>query len=121
MAALHAGAWDLREELAALPDADRSAAAPAQRAAAVSFCLALAAGWRDVAALAKRYARWGWMRRAPAPEEQLVSSPKLLSFVQKLTIFLHSVAPEVQLVSGHGECCFLCQRFTMLFWKRRSS
>jgi hypothetical protein len=48
-------------------------AAAAQRAAGITFCLCVAAGWADLAAYNRRYARWSWQRKVPT-EESLVSA-----------------------------------------------
>ncbi|KAG2430210.1 hypothetical protein HXX76_010309 [Chlamydomonas incerta] len=68
LAALVAQAWELKDDMAALPSAGRTPMATQQRAAGLGLCLALAAGWRDVGAYKRTYARWAWMRRSSVDE-----------------------------------------------------
>ncbi|KAG2447759.1 hypothetical protein HYH02_007217 [Chlamydomonas schloesseri] len=68
LAALVANAWDLKEDMAALPSAGRTPMATQQRAAGLGLCLALAAGWRDLGAYKRTYARWAWMRKGSVYE-----------------------------------------------------
>ncbi|KAG2430236.1 hypothetical protein HXX76_010334 [Chlamydomonas incerta] len=92
-AAYVAHAWDLKEELTSLPDSERGVAAAAQRAAGITFCLCVAAGWADVPAYNRRYARWSWQRRMPT-EESLADMKKYLGPLKELAAEALKAAPD---------------------------
>ena len=68
LSALVCQAWELKDDLTALPSAGRTPMATQQRAAGLGLCLALAAGWRDLGAYKRIYARWAWMRKSSVDE-----------------------------------------------------
>ncbi|GFR51006.1 hypothetical protein Agub_g13332 [Astrephomene gubernaculifera] len=94
-AAYVANAWDFRDDLAGLPTPDRGPAVLRQRAAAISFYLALSAGWRDMAAYARQYARWAWMKKSGAEEANLAQLRKSFDTYKALVGELLEASPDV--------------------------
>ncbi|KAG2492369.1 hypothetical protein HYH03_009317 [Edaphochlamys debaryana] len=89
-------AWDMKDDLAVLPDPDRGAAAVQQRAAAISFYLCLSAGWRDMGTHQRQYARWAWQRKTSSAQldEMMADLKKSLDAYRKLAFEMLRAAPE---------------------------